>query len=157
MVTVGGRSGHFLTVSPACRCWLRQSSAVANCAQPTTGGLPVRLTHQPARCSDPSTKAFFLWPLPSSSPPRGAGVFKVPCPQDGLLSGVQSLSSSLHSWPSFSSTAWSPVLPVHQAHRTPLFRAFSSARPDLTDPAGYGTELAGPHLHASEKIPDPHR
>ncbi|XP_040099269.1 zinc finger protein 18 isoform X2 [Oryx dammah] len=31
----------------------------------------------------------------------------------------------------------------------------SSARPDLTDPAGYGIELAGPHLHVSEKIPSP--
>ncbi|MXQ89425.1 hypothetical protein E5288_WYG000862 [Bos mutus] len=31
----------------------------------------------------------------------------------------------------------------------------SSARPDLTDPAGYGVELAGPHLQANEKIPRP--
>ncbi|OWK15230.1 ZNF18 [Cervus elaphus hippelaphus] len=31
----------------------------------------------------------------------------------------------------------------------------SNARPDLTDPAGYGAELAGPHLQASEKVPRP--
>ncbi|XP_057571398.1 zinc finger protein 18 isoform X2 [Hippopotamus amphibius kiboko] len=31
----------------------------------------------------------------------------------------------------------------------------SNPKPDLTDPTGYGTELAGPHLHISEKTPRP--
>uniref|UniRef100_A0A8C3WCX3 Zinc finger protein 18 n=1 Tax=Catagonus wagneri TaxID=51154 RepID=A0A8C3WCX3_9CETA len=31
----------------------------------------------------------------------------------------------------------------------------SNPKPDMTNPAGYGAELAGPHLHGSEKIPRP--
>lgn len=158
MVTVGSRPSHFLTVA-----WLAGAGYDRARLWPTVPSQPRVGSRHDSRTSLPGgltlpPRAFFLWLLPSSSPPRGAGVFKVPLwsLQDGLLSGVQSLLSSLHSWPSLSSTAWSPVLPCSSRPTEPLsVPGISSARPDLTDPAGYGTELAGPHLHASEKIPRP--
>lgn len=62
----------------------------------------------------------------------------------------------VYAWSSFEQYSLVPSPPL-LSRPTDLLSVpgISSARPDLTDPAGYGVELAGPHLQASEKIPRP--